>query len=516
MGEKAPLIIVGRKVGMIWLLGFAVLGALALFVRALNLCHERFHPDELIATTIVPRLGVETWDTNWELHPLPEIFRYSQYNFSSYLYFAAVWWRLWEPIFGHSADHAMILHALRAFNLVAVVLSLAVMGWWAARWRGWWFAMVAMLLWFADPLSTMDAHFARVETWLSAVTLLVIVLVASDPKPGECTRLDRRRLVLSGVLIGLAAATKITMVLLVLVPAVVLAARYRRGREKEMVVGLLCLAVPILLGFFLGAPYAVLEPRTFLSGVEFLRAQYSMIHVPFANLDGRPVWTLMMQYWLGNYGTAYCVLALCGAWALCKEGPVGLGMVFLILANVFLFGSRTTFFERNLSPVQPLIALCATFGLVAAWGLIQRLPSPRWLRQGAFAALTIVAVLPMVVLTAKIVVEGFGTSAEARAVAFISSQRAQFPDRELRYARLVADDAVQQHLESLVATDESVLLLVPDYSDPFTEKNCELLVQNPFVSIREVARYEGPFARYPRSTMQDYLGSGFRLFVSRP
>jgi 4-amino-4-deoxy-L-arabinose transferase-like glycosyltransferase len=255
----------------------AVLG-LAAVLRLTSLLFPYTQPDEVITLEVARRI-VETGnlDTNWKLAALPEEFKYPQYNFSAYLLSTSAVLGLAKPLMA-----SVVSPPLDLLRLYSALLGVLVVGLTALLGRQLFnvkTGLIAALLAALCPLLYQDSLYARPETFVTVLTLACLLLMG-------VTRLDRSaRIFLASILLGVAVATKVS--LLMLVPALALApvaaapTPTEAIRPRDALVTALRLAplivVGIWLGFALGAPFAIINFGDFLLGLQHLNRQYNEV-----------------------------------------------------------------------------------------------------------------------------------------------------------------------------------------------------------------------------------------------
>ncbi len=507
MGEQSS---VRNRLWLVLVLSTVVLVVTA---RSFLVDHKLWHPDEYIPAVIVPEMQFRSWDTNWDLYPLPEVFKYPQYNFASYLYFSAAVRKLtassdeWWP-----RDE---LNRLRRSNIVLLTGVLLVSAWLARQWFGPWASLLWTVLLAWDPLLLVDAAFARPETWM---TLLTLGTIAFAVWPAVRPVRQRYTLLLAAsFLVGLATACKFTMALVMWTPLFVLIWNRHDLRRQKLFLGLGGLVGAAAFGFIAGVPYAIPHWREYLNGVLFLKNQYASLHVPHAHLGGERVWDLMVGYGIGVYGYVYCFSAVVGAtYALWRYRLLALATVPVVLVFFVLFGSRTSFYERNLSPVQPLIALYCCLGILFCARLVREKCAAAGVRRGLLAGIIAAALLPSISTSSVIVFRGILGEEEKEKERFLDSVRAANPEYDEIHARVVMAQHAYDTAMMLATRTEPAIVVLPDYADPFSEKHSSELVAMLRGAIVQIGAYEGWFHDFPRSTLQVYFGSSCRVYRFTP
>ncbi len=208
---------------------------------------------------------------------------------------------------------------------------------------------------------------------------------------GVLRRGRSRDYALSGVGIGLAAATKYTggVMLFCLVFAALC-----DGAEDSLVRALRRLGLAgavAVLAFVLANPYALLDPGTFLSGLG-QQASLSAGQDP-VKLGTRPGNGFGYYLWTFTWGLGWVpsLAAIGGAALLVLRRRIGLALVIFPVLVFFLIymGGQPRYFGRWVMPIFPLVALLGAYGVVE--GI-------RWLRSRGLPALPLGALAAVLVL----------------------------------------------------------------------------------------------------------------------
>jgi 4-amino-4-deoxy-L-arabinose transferase-like glycosyltransferase len=486
------------------LVGLGLICLLAAVARGWNLRNGFFHPDEPLVIEVVQGMRERgDWDTNWVHANLPENLHYDQFNFSGYLMTARVFAPLAELVagpFARQEDRGLLWYR----GLSAVLGTLAVgLTWLLARTlAGSVAAALAGTATALAPLLVQDAHYGRPEAFATVLFLAVAYLCVYRERPAWW------QMIAAGLLVGVLAMTKVTLVLAAVFPAWA----WWRGRIsgpdadtrnwRWVGAGTLCAA---LAGAWLAAPQAWREPRAFLHGVQALQLQYATGHPPHSLPDGSMIWRLQADYFGQTLGLATATLAALGlAVAAVRRRWTLLVVVFLpLLATAVYFSCQRVFFERNLSHVVPLyfIGAGAGWAVAHAW-LRNRGMSRRW-----GAALTLVvlgAVLwPMARITHAFVVRDLGGATEQRRVDFEQAIRIRHPEitGTCQTALLAAHmiDGVETERRKNVGP---LLLIVDDYHDAYTKNYLSEMYRR--YNLVALGRLESVYGPLPVCTLLTY------------
>jgi hypothetical protein len=197
---------------------------------------------------------------------------------------------------------------------------------------------------------------------------------------GVLRRGRRRDYVLSGLGIGLAAATKYTggVMLFCLVFAALC-----DGGEDSLITAmrrLILAGFVAVAAFVLANPYALLDPNSFFSG---LNQQASLSAGPDpVKLGTRAGNGLGYYLWTFTWGLGWVpsIAALGGALLLVVRRRIGLALVIFPALVFFLIymGGQPRYFGRWVMPIFPLVALLGAYGVIELirWLRVRRLPGP--------------------------------------------------------------------------------------------------------------------------------------------
>jgi hypothetical protein len=361
---------------------WVLLAAIVLIWLALRLPAGAFdyrHADEKIALGVVRGVLSGDFDTNWARHDVSRQFRYDQYNFSSYYISLGVIGNAWR-FFGipFDLDQMRLLSALFAAAAIAVAYAIG------RRIGGDVVGLAGALLTASSSQLFVDSLYARPDSFFTLLCLIAmyLALLATDRRWSA--------LALAYALIGFLIACKITALLLAPAPALIFMLQSQQRSIKHFVgVGAAC-ALALLVGAFLGAPYAFAHPDVFISGVEYLANQYENGRQGYYDPTLAAAFWHLITYLGPTLGWLPLALALAGLiLAALKQQREKSWAGFILFAAAFLSllytGSRSTFYERNFSHTLPFLFLAA--GLAIQY-IALRMPVG-WLRAAAPATLAI-------------------------------------------------------------------------------------------------------------------------------
>jgi hypothetical protein len=487
--------------------GLLLLLLLAAALRIGSLRFDYHHPDEIISVKVAERMvDAGTLDTNWRHADLPIHFKQPQYNFSGYLLGAAAvlqvrqWWPVAEP-----APPGDWLRAWSAvLGVVVVGLTFAV----GRLFFGTATGLVAAVCACFFPLLYQDSLYARPETWVTALTLGAVGLLAA-PRP-----VFRGAHLLAAFLMGLLVATKVSMALLLPLlllalrppaPAASLRAwgppdprpRWARAWDRAR-----WLPLALLAGFVAGAPHALANLDDYFAGIEFLRHQYNEGHWPHG-IEGTgygPVVRIdhAKRYFEATSGWLPALSFAGAAIALARRQLRPLAAFAVALATALQFSAYPTFFERNLSHVVPLLLIFSAYGVVAPCALAARTPA---LRAALTAAILLLVLQPALRTTATLRFEELPDKPGKRLAALRASLRAQLGVEAMPVRWRHEPEAVRQAM--LLRCDGPVLVELMHPDDLRSQQLLHVLdVQD---NLRPVARLPSLFAHVPTSTLHTYF-----------
>lgn len=480
--------------------GLLAVLAVAAVLRLAYLSEDYGHPDEVIATKVVAALRAHgDWDSNWARADLDANFRYDQYNFSSYHYAVHLFSLLVEALPGTSSwgteREGLWLH--RLFSALLAIVAVGQVAWLGRKLAGPVAGVGAGAGAALLPLLVQDAHYARPEAFTTVLTLLVVAL--SWPRAAW----SPRRLIVAGVLVGLLVACKVSMLALVWLPLVSLwpVRDFRVGWNRAAAAPVL-VVMGVLVGFYLGAPYALIDPVAYLNGINHLMVQYAGLHPPYGLLEGGPVGVMIARYaaatvgWvglaLGAIGTASLVRTRQWAALALIAGPLAVFCAY--------FATRTVFFERNLSHVAPLACVLAGVGLGALHSTLGRLGAG-WAGLGT-AVLAAIALSRPLDLSHRLVFDHYSQAGQRRMVALESEVRARFPGVEVQFYEAMSSRARDGLLAHFAGGGRPVIVRLVDYHDEWSRHYGPSLL-TPFVA-EEIAVNPSLFSDVPGCTLHTY------------
>lgn len=482
-------------------------------LRAAYYSESYWQPDEAITVEVVGHMrNSGDWDTNWAKTPTLESgLRYDQYNFSSHLYATYFFYRAvkWVPGLEawRSRDNGYWVYRF----LTVLLASAAVVQTWAlarstaGESAGW----AAGALFAVVPLLVQDAHYIRPEAFVTVLTLAAVAL----SRPGVGFRAGR--VLGAAFVLGLLVACKFSMLALTwlpLVPAVADGGGVGRGAVvgRVAVAGGLTLA-GLAMGFFVGAPGAVLHPGAFWHGVQHLMAQYAGLHPPHSHLEGGPVADMLGGYFLATLGAPALAAGVAGAgWLAWRREWARLALLagpLVLFAGYFC--TRSVFFERNLSHVVPLFCVLAGAGVVA----VARGLAGRWSVRVTAVTLgltALVVIRPADVSWRLVFTEFCGRSAREHDV-LESALRAAHPDKPWWTEEILDGKPLDRIAAHFTKGGGPIVLRVMDYRDEWSARSrAEIPVR---FNVEQIGERTSTFADIPACTLHTYNSCSDSYYV---
>lgn len=483
--------------------------SLLIWVRFTSIQYHYGHPDEIIAMAVSANmLNTLTIDTNWKLAPLPESFRYPQYNFSGYnLLSAAI-----RSVFGNAAlpEDQTDLRLLRGASVFLSLCTIFLTYMLAKQWFTPRVGIAAAFIVTASPLLYQDSLYARPETFLTACLLLALWLL------GWKVSRPRFAVFASCVLFGLLISTKIsTILLLPLVPLTMFQAYCHETRSAIVRTNLRkplqeCLRqftamIPICLlgiscGFVLGAPMALLNIPEYISGIQALTFQYTTGHWPHGVADASFLERLGygLRWLVGTHGVAFVAFVISGILALAKRTSL---YVFLLVVTVSIivlrFCSYPVFFERNLSHLFPILAIVCAVGIISVASFVS---SNSRVQVGLIALLTVITVWRPMQVSSFIFFEELPGRQSSRVAAARDSYKAEYGVAPLQLGWV---GSIEQIRAAVSKVEGKVLLEFLDPGDKYTAKLLDQLKSED--KMQEVGYVHSLFEGIPASTLHTYF-----------
>ncbi len=258
-------------------------------------------------------------------------------------------------------DPSRLLLAGRAFTAVCGTLVVPALYWFGKRLYNRTVGLAAALFYAFAPLAARDAHYVKLDV---PVTLMVVLthaalarLVVDEQAAGK-----RRAWIVAGLLGGLAISTHYYVGLIVFsFVAVAFADLRRSGRWQASLTLLAWAAASVVVGFFAGTPFMLVEPQTAIRDIVAVRE----IDIDRAVVTGAfvSVKTYLNMLLHDAVGWPVFLAAVAGSvWAVASDWRRGLLLVtFPLLFLLFVFNTVPQ--TRYLNAMLPSVALAAAFAL---------------------------------------------------------------------------------------------------------------------------------------------------------
>lgn len=249
------------------------------------------------------------------------------------------------------------------------------------------YALLAAGLMAVMPMHVRESHFVLTDvpaTFLVALSFLLALRAGERP--------TFRAFALSGAAAGLAAATKYTGAVALLLPLIT--AWMTRDARPSRLGAALAASGAAALAFLIAAPYTILDLPGFLNGYAHLMESYSGWKPPQSPIITYLKHLLIAFWWPGALAV---VVGVIFAVVRSINGPGRLRWTLVVaFPTVFLwFLSRQPLvFGRYLLPMVPFLCILASVAVVSGVSLLRRFSIPRVARTALIAALTVGVLLP--------------------------------------------------------------------------------------------------------------------------
>ena len=384
-----------------------------------------------------------------------------------------------------------------AFGTATVALVYFIGLRWGTR-----YALLASALMAVMPLHVRESHYVLTDV---PVTFFVTLAFLLSLRAHE--QLRASAFAWAGAAAGLAAATKYTGGLAILLPLVAL--WMTPGTRPSRLAGALAVVAGAAGAFLLGAPYTLLDLPAFLDGYARLMASYTGLrpleHPAILYLKHLRI-TL---WWTGS------IAVLGGVMFGIVRAVRGPGRVRWTLAVIFplvffwVLSRQTLVFGRYLLPLLPFLCILAATAVVSGVGLLRRFSIPRVARTGLIVALTVGVLLPPAITAIGFNrTHGPQTSAQAYAWivanvpedAFVVIEAANirlphppYDSRNVSQLRLQTyEDYVVAGVDYFVASSQSY---GPYFQEPHKYPTEYAQYMRLFSQSREMARFTPPAGR---------------------
>lgn len=308
------------------------------------------HPDEFVIVDSAFNI-VKTHD----LHP--HTFIYPSLN----IYLQAIAYSLlqiYNYIFGHSISNIAKIDYYLLGRTVTVLLSVATVYITYEMGKRLFNEIIGVLAAFFVCMSNLhlsNSYAITVDSpvafWSSLSMLMAIQIYNNGEK--------RLYYLLSGIFAGCAVSSKYTAVFAIL-PMVVAHVYHVKNKlpkewnNRNLIYGLLIGAA----AFFLTTPYAILDAKEFIRGLEFQRNAYAYGHPGFESNSNYSLWLYLSSLCKSEYGILPVIFACIGLiWLLVKDYWKAVLIIIFPCALILFLGLYKTYFTRNIVAVIPFLAI---------------------------------------------------------------------------------------------------------------------------------------------------------------
>jgi hypothetical protein len=496
-----------RTLGLALILFACVNVAIIVWWHSANFFQPYAHIDSIIPIAVKNHIHAVRWpDTNWAGAELPDWARYDQFNFSSYILSFTLFERL-SPL-----EDRVDLYLL---SILCWGASIAITAWIAGRRLGLLAGAVVFCGMAVTPLLVQDSFYGRPESFLTLISVLVFALSSLNRWSWQ---------LVASIVAGLGLACKISFA--PFVAATVAAPLLLRGPAGWARSGL---SMPVVaIGFALGAPGAVADPKAFFNGVEYLRTQYSGLHWPHGSVEEGLIQQALHsgEYFVATIGVLGVLLLAAGAAAHAiftfashdDERPIGadrlhaLAFCVVAFATVIFFSTQRTFFERNVSHAFPILwySVAWTVAMLASGRIAG---SSRTIRI-ALSALLVAAMIPMSLVSVRIAHFIGGRPGHPSEVEYLSAERLvaeKYPELAKTLSFAWREQEIRPTLcKSLAeANSPTVLKLITGHA---SRRGARIADSR----IELIAAAQGTFDDLPLSTLQTYHSAQVEYYLLNP
>ncbi|MEO8520065.1 MAG: glycosyltransferase family 39 protein [Acidobacteriota bacterium] len=251
---------------------------------------------------------------------------------------------------------------------------------WGAR-----HALLAAGLLAVMPIHVQSSHYITTDVPTTFFITLTLVLSLAAHEKGTIAAFAW-----AGATAGLAAATKYNGGIALLMPLLA-CLMTPRGKAARLPCALAATAAAAA-AFLIGAPYSILDLRSFLDGFARLA-----VHFKIGAPPAEPPAVIYVKHLLIQFGYPATLLALAGfimAIVRIVKGPGRARWAVLLVMPVvqfYMISGQQIVFARYLLPMVPMLCLLAAMAVVSGVSLLRRYEIPRAPRAALIAALTAAA-----------------------------------------------------------------------------------------------------------------------------
>jgi 4-amino-4-deoxy-L-arabinose transferase-like glycosyltransferase len=249
-------------------------------------------------------------------------------------------------------------------------------------------ALLAAVMFAVMPLHVRESHFVLTDV---PVTFFVMLAVLLSLRAHE--RAAAWAFALAGGAVGLAAATKYTGAVALVVP-LVCAGLTRAARPSRTAAAFAAIA-GMLAAFLIAAPYTFLDLPVFLNQFARLSGEY---RIPNPGQD--PMWVIYLKHLRNSLGWPGSTIAVAGLLLGLFRVIAGPSRLYWLVALLFplvyfrFISNQTIVYGRYLLPLLPLLALLGAAAIITAVRALRHTGFERRGRLVATAALTLLAIVP--------------------------------------------------------------------------------------------------------------------------
>ena len=216
------------------------------------------------------------------------------------------------------------------------------------------------------PLHVRESHFILTDVPMAALTTLAVWLSVRAARLGTV-----RAYAWAGAACGLAAAAKYTGGIALTAALAAWLLHERSSPDRLRTLGAICGAAA--LGFFVGAPYTLLDLPAFLDG---FAAQFSRFAAPSQAAD--PAWLIYAKHLSPAGGGPVVPLAIAGIVILLWRSSTRVRWMpplLFTLAYFYMLSTHSHVFGRYALPIVPMLGLFTAVAVVEAIRFLGRFPT---------------------------------------------------------------------------------------------------------------------------------------------
>ncbi len=472
---------------------FFILLSLSLFIISRIDSHKTlFMIDEVIPVEVSNTISsTDKLNTNWvNSEKLPVFFKRDQFNFSAYILTNHFLYKL-ITIFDFGIPKLLFFRLCNIiFQIGTLLILIKILKNLIIPHI---YIFLFVLFFIFSPLLIQDAHYARPESFFMLISVSTIFFLFNFSK---------YYILFTGLLIGFGMSTKVSFAPFFLIPIYLIF-----YRERNIIKATILFLTMVMIGFIIGTPYAVLEPKKYLNGVTYLMNQYAGIHPPHSHKNysylSQFVW--ISEYFFKTHGIFFFLFPIILLFFKKKEIDLGkICILFLIcLFYLLYFSTRSVFFARNFSHIVPIILLLSTIAINFIFH-----------HQTSFFAKTIILVVLITTLYTEISVSYQIFQNTQPYYIKKKSQHLQKVEEHLclQYKTNIYNIAFPEIFASknIFNTNSHMILKVIDYQDDWSKNFIKKLK---YAGLKEVYILYSDFYNIPTSTLHTYHSPTYHYFL---